>query len=538
MSATQCCVLLLLLATVSCGRVYDVEKATRLGRVGGNRLDVLGQKVEEYRGIPFAQPPVGRLRFLAPQPAKPWEGVLDATSRRTACPQVLISNVMTGKIDYTEDCLHLNIWSPATRGEELAPVVVWVHGGGFTQGSASLDNYTGAALAAKTGLVVVSMNYRLGILGFLDANSPEAPGNMGLMDQTLALKWIQENIREFGGDPSRVTILGESAGGMSAHAHILSPMSRGLFQRAYMMSGTMQSPDFFDAAHESIRKGDTVATVVGCAGGDQSLASKAEAVIDCLRTKTADEIVLAVAEAFAPNIFPFLPTYHNDFLPKVPTVAISKGFFHAVDIVLGVTEDEGVFALMYPLKSELLPDDVEDIDEKKLKHSLHECVVSWLKMDFSEMLKKYTDEAKEKASLRRGYVDYISDSVFVCPMHLTAEKLAERGQPVYSYVFGHKSAKNPLPAWMGTPHVFDINYIFGVPFIDQERFDAEDAAVSEVVLTALKTFAATGVPELPMKKPWPKYTTDNPVSVYIDYENITDIRGFRKEQCEPWRSYL
>ncbi|KAH7932041.1 hypothetical protein HPB52_024940 [Rhipicephalus sanguineus] len=279
---------------------------------------------------------------------------------------------------------------------------------------------------------------------------------------------------------------------MSAHAHMLSPMSRGLFHRAYMMSGTMHTPYFFDATHESISKGDTVATVVGCGGGDRSLASNAESVIDCLRTKSADEVVLAASEAFSPNVFPFLPTYHNEFLPKVPIVAISKGFFHTVDIVLGVTEDEGVFALMYPLKSELHPDDVEGLDEEMLKHSLHECVASWLKMDFPEMLKKYTAEAQGKASLRRGYIDYISDSVFVCPMHMTAEKHSDRGQTVYSYVFGHKSAKNPLPTWMRTPHVFDINYIFGVPLIDQERFDAEDAAVSEVVLTALKTFAATG----------------------------------------------
>lgn len=538
MGMTRCYVLLLLVAAAGCGRAYDVERVTRLGSVGGNRLEVLGRKVEEYRGIPFAQPPVGRLRFLPPQPVKPWEGIVDATSRRTACPQVVLSNFLAGAIEYTEDCLHLNVWSPVARDEDLVPVVVWIHGGGFTQGCASYDDYTGAALAAKTGLVVVSMNYRLGLLGFLDANSPESPGNMGLMDQNVALKWVQENIREFGGDPSRVTIFGESAGGMSVHAHMLSPMSRGLFQRAYMMSGNLHSLDFFDATHESISKGDTVAAVVGCSGGDRSLASNPEAVIDCLRTKSADEILLAASEALAPKIFPFLPTYHNEFLPKVPTVAISKGFFHTVDIFLGVTEDEGTLALIYPLRSKLLPDDVEGLEDEMFKQSLHEGIFSWLKMDFSEMLEKYTADAQDKASLRRGYVDYLSDSTFVCPMHFTAEKHADRGQNVYSYVFGHKSSKAPLPTWMGTPHAFDMNYIFAVPLIDQNRFDAEDAVVSEVVLTALKTFVETGVPELPYRTPWPKYTIDSPVSVYIDYKNTTAIKGFRKEQCEPWRSYM
>ncbi|KAH6923654.1 hypothetical protein HPB50_004394 [Hyalomma asiaticum] len=483
---------LLLVAAVSSGRAYDVEKATRLGRVGGNRLDVLGRKVEEYRGIPFAQPPVGRLRFLPPQAVKPWQGILDATNKRTACPQVRLRKTMDAGMEYTEDCLYLNVWSSSARDQPPAPVVVWIHGGGFTQGSASYSNYTGAALAAKTGLVVVSMNYRLGMLGFLDANSPEAAGNMGLLDQNMALKWIQQNIREFGGDPSRVTLFGESAGAMSVHAHMLSPVSRGLFQRAYMMSGTMHTGDFIDATHESIIKGDAVATVMGCAGGNHSLTSDAEAVIDCLRTKSADEIVLASSEALAPKIYLFLPSYHNEFLPKVPTVAINRGFFHAIDIVVGVTEDEGAFALMYPLRKELLPDDVEGLDDKQFRHSLNEGITSWLKMDFPDMLQKYTAEAQDKASLRRGYVDYLSDSVFVCPMHFTAEKHTHRGQTVYSYVFGHKSSRSPLPRWMGAPHVFDINYIFGVPLLDQERFNAEDASVSEVVLTAFKTFSEAG----------------------------------------------
>ncbi|XP_077522780.1 acetylcholinesterase-like [Amblyomma americanum] len=538
MGALLAAALLLFVVAVTCAGAYDVEKATRLGRVGGNRLELLGRTVEEYRGIPYAKPPVGRLRFLPPQAARPWEGTLDATSRRTACPQVVVSSFMAGDVEYTEDCLHLNVWSPVPRAGDYAPVVMWIHGGGFTQGCASYDNYTGAAMAANTGLVVVTVNYRLGILGFLNAESPEAPGNMGLMDQHMALKWIQENIREFGGDPSRVTILGESAGAMSAHAHVLSPMSRGLFRRAYMMSGNLLTPDFLEATHKSISKGDAVATVVGCAGGERSLVSNPEEVIECLRTKRAEELVVATTEALAPKVFHFLPTFHNEFLPKVPSGAVRKGFFNTIDLVVGVTEDEGVLALIYPMREELLPDDLDDLEDDHFKHSLHEGIFSWLQMDFSEMLEEYTAEAKDKTSLRRSYVDYLSDSVFVCPMHLTAEGHSNRGQSVYSYVFGHLSTKSPLPSWMGAPHALDINYVFGIPLVDQERFNAEDAAVSEAVLTGLSTFATTGVPRLPGNKPWPKYTSDNPVSLYIDYENTTDIAGFRTKQCDAWRPYL
>ncbi|KAK8763370.1 hypothetical protein V5799_034021 [Amblyomma americanum] len=165
---------------------YDVERPTKLGPVGGRIVHVLGQPIEEYRGIPYAEPPVRELRFKPPVPAKAWEGTLDASNRRTGCPQTVRNGLMGGDIEYGEDCLHLNVWT--AEGRKRAPVLVWIHGGGFTYGSASYENYTGAAIAARTGCVVASINYRLGVLGFLNADSPEAPGNVGFLDQHLALK--------------------------------------------------------------------------------------------------------------------------------------------------------------------------------------------------------------------------------------------------------------------------------------------------------------------------------------------------------------
>lgn len=529
--------LLLLLSPAAC-QAYDVEKRTRLGLIGGNKLSVLGKEVEEFRGIPYAAPPVGARRFLPPLPATPWEGTLDATSRRTGCPQLMLSTIMTGDIEYKEDCLHLNIWSPASRQVDGVPVLAWIHGGGFNFGSASYDNYTGAPIAASTGLVVVSFNYRLGALGFLNAESPQAPGNMGLLDQNLALRWVQENIAEFGGDPYRVTLFGQSAGAMSVHGHVLSPLSRGLFSRAVMLSGTLQTPDFVDAAHESINKGDAVATIVGCAGGDRSLASHPEEVIECLRKREADEIVLATSEAFASRLFPFLPTFHDEFLPRVPRVAIEKGFFKAVDLLMGVTEDEGVLSLIVPMREDLLPDDLNSLESNFFQRSLHSVVCSWLKSEVKDMVAKYVGDAPDSSSLRRQYMDYLSDSVFNCPMHLAAEHHSSRDQSVYSYVFGHMSSKATLPSWMRTPHAFEVNYVFGTPLVDEERFNAEDVAVSRMMLHLLRTFATTGVPELPNGKQWPRYTRESPVSVYLDHDNVTDIVGFRKEQCEAWRIYL
>lgn len=529
--------LLLLLSAAAC-QAYNVEKRTRLGLIRGNKLSVLGKEVEEFRGIPYAAPPVGARRFLPPLPATPWEGTLDATSRRTGCPQLMLSTIMTGDIEYKEDCLHLNVWNPASRQDDGVPVLAWIHGGGFNFGSASYDNYTGAATAASTGLVVVSFNYRLGALGFLNAESPQAPGNMGLLDQNLALRWVQENIAEFGGDPSRVTLFGQSAGAMSVHGHVLSPLSRGLFSKAVMLSGTLQTPDFVDAAHESINKGDAVATIVGCAGVDRSLASHPEEVIECLRKREADEIVLATSEAFASRLFPFLPTFHDEFLPRVPRVAIEKGFFKAVDILMGVTEDEGVLSLIVPMREDLLPDDLNSLESNFFQRSLHSVVCSWLKGEVKDMVAKYVGDAPDTSSLRRQYVDYLSDSVFNCPMHLAAKHHSNRDRSVYSYVFGHMSSKATLPSWMRTPHAFEMNYLFGTPLVDKERFNTQDVAVSRMMLHLLRTFATTGVPELPNGKQWPRYTRENPVSVYLDHDNVTDIVGFRKEQCEAWRIYL
>ncbi|KAH8030740.1 hypothetical protein HPB51_011540 [Rhipicephalus microplus] len=335
--------MLMLFTVIPCCFASDVLKKTRLGWIKGNQLQVLGRTVDEFRGIPYAHPPLNALRFRPPRPYGPWNGTLDARSKRTACPQVVPNPKAYTGITLTEDCLQLNIWSPQTRTKDVVPVLVWIHGGGFTSGSSALDWYNGVVLAARTGLVVASFNYRLNLLGFLDAQTPQAPGNVGFLDQNLALQWIRANIDQYGGDASRVTIFGDSAGGMSVHGHLISPLSSGLFTR-----------------------------------GNQS---------------------------------------------------------------------------------------------------------------------------------------------------------------VYTYVFGHQSKKNPLPSWMGIPHSYDVNYMFGRPLVDQHNFTAEDARVSELEIKALSTFAFTGEPMLPGDHPWPKYTSDNTVSVYISGDNVTEIRDFHMEKCEVWRKF-
>lgn len=527
---------LLLLASASWCAAFDVETVTSLGTVGGKRVEVLGRQLEVYRGIPYAQPPLGPLRFRPPQPHMGWEGVLDATNKRTSCPQVVLASFVIAEVELTEDCLHLNIWTPVTGSQERVPVLVSIHGGGFSYGSSSAEFFDSTILAAKTGFVVVSFNYRLDILGFLDANTTEAPGNVGLMDQNLALQWIQAHIHHFGGDPSNVTIFGVSAGGMSVHAHVISPMSRGLFKRAAMMSGTQDSPDFVENWSDSRAKGNVVAKTVGCADDVTTLASNPESVLACLRTKSAEELVRAASESFKHKIFSFLPTYPNQFLPQDPAVAVKEGSFNPTDLIVSVTTDEGAATLMYPLRQELLAENIEGLDEPSFNSSLHEVMFSWLKVNSSSVLGTYLSQVHDLSSLRRAYVDFLSDRTFVCPMHFTAEGHSRHGQAVYSYVFSYRTAKSPWPAWVGAPHGEDVGYIYGFPFVHTEKYDAEDAAMSETIINVLSSFASTGVPQLPMGKQWPKYTEDHPVSIFFTKNNITEVIGFRKQFCNEWRS--
>ncbi|KAH7933830.1 hypothetical protein HPB49_017879 [Dermacentor silvarum] len=478
---------LLVLATLLSAMAEDmhVERQTTEGRVRGKIVRSLGKSVEEYRGIPFAEPPVGKLRFRPPQPKAPWEGTLDATEGTTVCPQVTFYDTGMESLKVTEDCLHLNVWVPELARNPGAnrPVLVWIHGGGFTFGSANEANYSGAVLTAFADVVVVSMNYRLSILGFLNGNSPDAPGNVGLLDQVMALKWVQRNIEFFGGDPQQVTLFGQSAGSWSVHAHIMSPMSEGLFKRALLMSGTMYSIDVWDTVHESMVKGDKMAGIVGCSeGGKIDLSSNPDNVISCLRNKSAEELVTASAESVAPKLMPFFPTYHDGFLPRNPIEAMKHGFFAPVDVMAGVTSDEGACFLLFPRVEEILDDDLVSVPPERLADSLQTYYV----------LRMYLDDASEgdNNALRRQYLDFSSDRVFNCPLRFFADTHSQRGGKVFAYVFAHRSANASLPGWMGQPHASDMPFVFGKTYAAEPA--SEEGRMSEAFMRMMATFAENG----------------------------------------------
>ncbi|XP_029142170.1 cholinesterase-like [Protobothrops mucrosquamatus] len=240
----RCCLLLLLLFPLASSSASngDTVVTTSSGPIKGKQFLAGSGSVTAYLGIPYAEHPLGKLRFQKPLPHQPWTQTLEATSFGNSCLQFIFRDVpeaetFTPKTPLSEDCLSLNIWVPHPQRPSPVPVLVWIHGGGYFMGSSSLDIYNGASLAATENVIVVSINYRLGALGFLYL--PEAaPGNLGLWDQQLALKWIKENAAAFGGDPFPKGIFGESAGGSSVNFHLLAPKSQDLFAQAVIQSGT------------------------------------------------------------------------------------------------------------------------------------------------------------------------------------------------------------------------------------------------------------------------------------------------------------
>ena len=331
------------------GYAKDVLKVkTDKGKVEG-KMSTDGQ-VRVFLGIPYAAPPVGPLRWKPPQPAVKWSGVKETTDFWHRCMQPSIYDDMHFRDPGgSEDCLTLNVWTPAKDKHAKLPVMVWIYGGGFTGGAVSEPRQDGEHLAHK-GVIVVSMNYRLGVFGFfthpdLAAESAQhAAGNYGLMDQTAALEWVKKNIAEFGGDPTQVTIFGESAGSFSVSAQMASPLARGLFVRAIGESGGAFSVTlpFLPLAQREAKDEDAIRRATGTSDLAQ------------LRAMSADDLLKAVSKKVEEPPARFSPDVDGYFLPESVPQIYAEGKQAHVPLIAGWNLDEGSFeVLMAPQKPTL-----------------------------------------------------------------------------------------------------------------------------------------------------------------------------------------
>ena len=336
MKSIFACVYLLATFTgreVSCD---DPIVSTNLGRIKGTRLESrLGQHFHAFRGIRYAEPPIGDLRFQAPQPVKPWTGTFDATIDGPMCPQP-DHNIS----EISEDCLRLNVYTKNLGASEKKPVLIYIHPGGFYALSGQSTTFAGPQSLMDRDIVFVAINYRLGSLGFMSTGTKDCPGNAGFKDQVLAFKWIRDHISNFGGDPNSVTQMGYSAGSMSTTLHLISPMSRNLFHKAIIMSASATSQ--WEVPEHQLFLAERQAEIFECPK------SPIPEMVKCLKDVPAknfgDNLKKMFDFSYNPVLLwtPIVEKYFGQerFLVENPTVAYKRGNFMRIPIMAGVTRDE------------------------------------------------------------------------------------------------------------------------------------------------------------------------------------------------------
>ena len=494
--------------------------------VAGGELegDVVGDAVR-FLGIPYAKPPVGALRWKAPQDVEPWDGVRHESDFASPCPQ---PPSQQSPASTNEDCLYLNVWRP---NEKMAgaPVMVWFHGGGFTTGSAadlvptSTDHlwYDGQAFA-EHGVVLVTLNYRLGVMGFFphralgDEGSPV--GNQGLLDQRKALQWVHDNIAAFGGDPDNVTIFGQSAGSGSVCMHVASPGSRGLFQRAISESGGCTGPDTTDRAMIDAQL-DQFASDHGCEGDD---------VLKCLRDKPASELVsmdmvdrtmgmdaLRAAFSFRPVV-----DGKGGFLPEPAVDLFDRGEVAKVPYILGSTTDE---AQLYYISATVPTSDDEYAAYIADKYG-----------DFADRVLEMYPISKFDGDYRKAVARIATDSGIVCSTLDTARRAVRAGLPVYMYNFNIPWSVSP--ALFGACHVSEISLVFDSPYNETD----ENLPVAHAMNAYWASFAKTGDPNYDgAPAQWPRFMPDeSDGDVRLQFDTGYELlHSFRNEECALWSDY-
>lgn len=479
----------------------DLEIATPLGKLAGT---LANPAVRVFRGIPYAAPPVGPLRWRPPEPCAPWTGVRDATRWSSDCPQT--GGVGSRAPGQSEDCLYLNIWTPVGAKPGLLPVMVWIHGGSFVAGSGSEARLDGAALA-RDGVVVVSINYRVGLFGFLahpqlTAESAHgSSGNYGLMDQAMALRWVRANIAAFGGDPARVTAFGVSAGSASISLLLVSALGRGLFDRAIL-----QSPG--------------AARRLASLAGAEAAGSRLGDDIDALRRLDGRE-VLARTSLLAPAVRGLTtprvlrPIRDGWVIREDERPAFKAGRLHAMPILVGTNLDEGTEATAnWPIATVA---------------QYHELLQASFGSAWPEALRLYP--AASENEVRERVADLFGDTQFNYGARLLAQSMVRRGAPAWRYLFTRRRAHRGD----GPHHGQEVHYVFGnldAPYPGElPRHDAVDDALSLAMRRAWVEFARSGDPNGPGAPAW-TFCDPSADSALEFGDAVTPRAGWRRAQLD------
>ncbi len=510
---------LALVALTTTGTAFaqsSAEGQTVVAVEGGKVRGVATNGLIVFKGIPFAQPPVGALRWRPPQPVKPWDGIRAATAF-SANPMQPVHSAPPGA-GISEDCLYLNVWRPAATWDKPLPVMVWIYGGGLVRGGASL--YPGEFLA-RQGIVIVSLNYRVGRLGFFahPALAREAPddlrGNYGYMDQLAALRWVQKNIAGFGGDPKNVTVAGESAGGGSVLVLLTSPLARGLFQRTILESAGLPTPRAGATPMRSLAAAESIAVeyarAAGIKGDDPAALAALRAIPAATLCQDMDAYLLATMGG------PEIPGLSHSIIDgrlvvEPPEATVRAGRQAMVPVIVGANNvdlaaspaqtKEGVFAMFGPLAPQA----------RKLY------------------------DPKGDTSLKDLVQMVISDQCMVEPSRNLAELMTRAGQPAHFYRFSYvpEALRAKMP---GAPHAAEIVFAFDCPgAILKEKVTDADLSMARTMSGYWVDFVKTGDPNGGGRPAWPRYDPASRDVLNFTDQGITDGPDPLKERLDLWRT--
>jgi para-nitrobenzyl esterase len=461
--------------------------------------------VQVFRGVPYAGSTADGARWLRPASPVSWTGVRESVTWAPAAPQAPSPLGLQPGSAQSEDCLALNVWTPSVH--ESLPVMVWFHGGSFTGGTGATPWYSGTRLAQR-GVVVVTVNYRLGALGFLDLSSvapdrwPDA-ANAGLLDQQAALRWVKENIAGFGGDPDRITVFGESAGAMSTALHLVMPDSSGLFQRAVMQSGALahsRSPE---------QSAEVAERLVARLGGPDRIAA------------CPTEQIVAAQVAIAPDVpgpLPFMPTADGRNVPLDPLAAVAGGSAAGVPIIIGTTRDEmRLFTTFDPATASADPHQLE----RRIGSLIDRHGAS---IDPTELVEIYRRRLGADAPLAQVAGAAMTDTEFRVPACELADRQAAHAD-VYTYLF--QWASDAWDGQLGSCHALEIPFVFdnlAQPGVAMLVGQHPPASLAQAMADSWARFAIGGPPDVTDtdgRRSWARHeAVDRPTMVFDEHSRM------------------
>ncbi|NOU61767.1 carboxylesterase/lipase family protein [Marinifilum caeruleilacunae] len=459
--------------------------------------------INVFKGIPYAAPPVGKLRWKAPQPAKGWQGIREMNAFGDICEQVNPWDKNSDKM--SEDCLYLNIWTPAKNKDEKLPVMFWIHGGGFTRGSGNLSN--GCALAER-GVVLVSINYRLGPLGFFahpllsEETEKNISGNYGLLDMISALQWVQKNIEQFGGDPDNVTIFGESAGGAAVYILCSSDLTHGLFHKAIAQSPWVTDASISPLTKPAYDRESVQATGIRFA---EKLVSDGISSMDTLRSIDVSNLVKQ-SKGFR------LPAAIDGFVMKDnPANIFEKGQQQSRPMLVGTNTDEGTMFLYGA--------DKQSVDQYKAGAQ------QVFRGYAEDIMKMYPVDSK--SDIKGAVCQTINDIWFAQPTRWMARYMSKKNKNTYLYHFAHPSMRWPAG---GSAHAAELVFVFRS--LDPQKQTEAYKKLSTAMITYWTQFAKTGNPNSKDLPNWPRYTERSDRNIRLDIEITVESHYLKKNLDE------